>query len=147
MCSRVISADVTWCWRNNMQIFTSVILYMNIIFVAQWLLGGNSEIWNCSDVYARRQKLCKPESIFRQTCQLFLPQKYDVISQLCHSYSKGPFCMTWLIYSIWFTGVLRKEDRTVNTNTLFANFQPCILYEENDDNNITFVLVLALLLH
>ena len=31
---------------------------------------------------------------------IFLPLKYDVISQLRHSYSKGPFCVTWLKYLI-----------------------------------------------
>ena len=50
----------------------------------------NSEILHWFDVYARRQKLYKPESIFKQTgaCQLLLSQKYDVISQLCQSYVK-----------------------------------------------------------
>ena len=38
-----------------------------IIFIAQWLFGGNSEILHCSDVFERRQKLCKPENIFKQT--------------------------------------------------------------------------------
>ena len=40
------SANVTsWCSRDDTQIFTSVIFYMNIIFIAQWLFGGNSEIY------------------------------------------------------------------------------------------------------
>ena len=70
---------------------------MNIIFIAQWLFGGNSKILHCSDVFARREKLYKPEKNFKQT-QLFLPRKYDVISQLRHSYAKGPFCVAQLIY-------------------------------------------------
>ena len=40
---------------------------MNIIFIAQWLFGGNSEIFHCSDGFARRQKFRKPENIFKQT--------------------------------------------------------------------------------
>ena len=61
---------------------------MNIIFIAQWLFSGNSEILHCSDVFERRQKLHKPENIFKaNTCQLFLPRKYDIISQLRHSYA------------------------------------------------------------
>ena len=28
----------------------------------------------------------------------FLPWKYDVISQLLHSYAKGPFCVAQLIW-------------------------------------------------
>ena len=63
---------------------------MNIIFIAQWLFGGNSEILHCSDVFAHRMKLCKPENIFKQTRVIFLLQKYDVISQLRHSYAKDP---------------------------------------------------------
>ena len=44
------SANVmSWCWRNDTQNFTSVILYMNIIFIAQWLFCGNSEILHFSD--------------------------------------------------------------------------------------------------
>ena len=87
------SANVTsLCSRNGPQNFTSVILCMSIIFIAQRRFGGNSEILHCSDVFAQYQTLCKPESIFKQTrVNFFLPQKYDVISQLRHSYAKGPF--------------------------------------------------------
>ena len=62
------SANVTlWCSRTDAQIFTSIILYMNIIFIVQWLFHGNSEILHCSNVFAHHQKLCKPENIFKQT--------------------------------------------------------------------------------
>ena len=65
---QAFSANVTlWCSRNDTHIFTSVILYMIIIFIAQWLFGGNSEILHASDVFEHRHKLCKPESIFKQT--------------------------------------------------------------------------------
>ena len=54
---------------------------MNIIFIAQWLFSGYSEILHCSDVFEHRQKLCKPENIFKQTrVNFLLPRKYDVIS-------------------------------------------------------------------
>ena len=62
------STNVTsWCSRNGTKLFTIVILHMNIIFIAQWLFGGNSEMLPCSNVFARRQKLYKPENIFKQT--------------------------------------------------------------------------------
>ena len=76
-----------WCSRNDTHIFTSVILYINIIFIAQWLPGGNSEILPGSDV----SELCKPESIFKKTRVNFLPRKYDVISQLRHSTLRALF--------------------------------------------------------
>ena len=96
-----ISANVTsWCSLNDTQIFTSVILYVNIIFIAKWLFGGNSEILYCSDNFARRQKLWKPENIFQQTRQYFYCENiymYDVISWLRHSYAKDPLSVTRLL--------------------------------------------------
>ena len=56
-------------------------MYMNIVYIAQWLFGGNSEILHCSDVSARRQKLCKPQNILCKHVSTFLPRNYDVISQ------------------------------------------------------------------
>ena len=50
---------------------------MNIIYIAQWLFGGNSQILHYlySDALAHRQKVFKPESIFKQTrVNIFLPQ-------------------------------------------------------------------------
>ena len=92
------SANVTsWYSRNDMQIFTSVIFYMNIIFIAQWLFGGNSKILHCSDVFVRLEKLYKPEKNSSKNMSIFLPRKYDVISQLRHSYAKGPFYVAQLI--------------------------------------------------
>ena len=70
---------------------------MNITFIAKWLFGSNSEILHSSYIIAHCQKLCKQESIFKQkhfqanACQIFLPRKYDVISQLHHSYAKALF--------------------------------------------------------
>ena len=62
----------SWCSRNDTQNFTSVILYLNITFFAQWLFGVNSEILHCPYVFARCQKLCKPDYIFKQTRVDFL---------------------------------------------------------------------------
>ena len=36
---------------------------------------------------------------------IFLPRKYDVISQLRHSYAKGPFCVTRLIWFLVFSKI------------------------------------------
>ena len=55
-----------WCSRNDTHIFTSVILKI-YIFTAQWVSVGYSEILHDSNIFARRHKLCKPESIFKQT--------------------------------------------------------------------------------
>ena len=38
--------------------FTSVILYMNIMCIAQGLFGANFEILHCSHTLAQRQKFC-----------------------------------------------------------------------------------------
>ena len=34
------------------------------------------------------------------TCRICLPRKYDIISQFCHSYAKGPICVTRLKFNI-----------------------------------------------
>ena len=74
MCSSVIFRKM-WL-RNDTQFFFIVLfLYMNIIFIARWLFCGNSQIWLCSDVFACRQKLCKPDSIFKQTRVNFFYRK------------------------------------------------------------------------
>ena len=62
------SANVTSeCSRSETRILTSVILFMNIIYVAQLLFVDYSEILHYSYVFVRHQKLFKPESIFRST--------------------------------------------------------------------------------
>ena len=38
------------------------------------------------------------EGVFIQTRVEFLPRKYDIISQLRHSYALDPFCVTQLNY-------------------------------------------------
>ena len=91
-------AIVTSCYlRKDMRKFTSVILYMNIICIAQWLFNPKFDILHCSCAFARRHKHCKPECSFMQTCaDYFLQWKYDVISQLHvrHSYTKNSLCVT-----------------------------------------------------
>ena len=85
-------------FTQELEKFTSVILYMNTICIAQWLCDANFEILHCSDAFARRHKHCKPECSFMQTrVDYFLPRKYDVISQLRHSYAKDPLCVMRLI--------------------------------------------------
>ena len=36
----------SWCLSNDMHNFTSIILYMIIIRIAQWLADANIEIWH-----------------------------------------------------------------------------------------------------
>ena len=70
---------------------------MNKIGIAQWLFDANFEILQWSGAFARRRKHYKPEIPFMQTrVDYFLPRKYDVISQLRHSYAKDPLCVTRL---------------------------------------------------
>ena len=122
-----------WCRMfTYTTIFTYVILYMNIIFIAQWLFGGNSEILHCCDVFANSQKLFKPESIFKQTCQLFLPRKYEVISQLRHNYAKGPFCMTRLC----FVFIKRGWLVVLRIYVALAVFQPYHDLEAGDNQSL-----------
>ena len=61
--------------RKDKQNFTYVISYMNVVFIAQWLFGGNSESLQSSHVFARRQKLWKPQKIFKQTRVNFFTAK------------------------------------------------------------------------
>ena len=85
--------------RKDKRKFTSDILYMNIICIAQWLFDANSEILHCSGAFAQCHKCCKPECSFMQTrVNYFLPRKYDVISQLRHSYAKDPLCVMQLVF-------------------------------------------------
>ena len=70
------AASVTsWYLCSDMQKFTSVILYMKIIFIAQWLLGADFEILHCYGALAQSHKLFKLESTFKQTCVDSLPWK------------------------------------------------------------------------
>ena len=90
--SILLATNVTsLCSRNDSQMFTSVILYINIIFIAQWLFGGNSEILHDSDVVARHPKLWNPENFFKQIRVYLFTAKiwrhFSITSQLC----LGPF--------------------------------------------------------
>ena len=44
---------------------------MNIIYIAQWLLGSNSEILHYSDVFERREKLFNHNEFQTNTFQHF----------------------------------------------------------------------------
>ena len=44
------------------------------------------------------------ETVLSKHVSTFLPQKYDVISQLRHSYAKGPFCVAQLKCLIYISG-------------------------------------------
>ena len=62
-----IAIVTSWYLRKDMTKFIWVILYLNTICIAQWLLDANSEILHCSGAFARRHKHCKPECCFMQT--------------------------------------------------------------------------------
>ena len=92
---------------GHKQNFTSVILYMNIIYIAKcWF-----EILHCSGPFARRHKLFKPRNTSKQTRVEFFYREnmtsflnYDLkgcihLSRslyMNHSYAKGPFCVARL---------------------------------------------------
>ena len=70
---------------------------MKIICNAQWLFGANFQFLESSVDFTRRQiNFFKQDNTFKQTRVDFLPRKYDVITQLRHSYAKGPFCVARL---------------------------------------------------
>ena len=73
-CEHCVHAEVSFAasvtsryLRNDMQNFTSVILYVNIIYIAQYLSGTNFEILYCSGPIARRHKLFKTRNTSKQT--------------------------------------------------------------------------------
>ena len=106
------SAIVTsGCIRRHANFYFCYVLY-NIIHIAQSMFGGSSEIFHYSDVFASRKKLFKTKCIFKQTRPIILPRKDDVISEIRHSYPKGPFCVTRLIknnhfwYIFWIEFIL-----------------------------------------
>ena len=81
--------------RNNVQNFTSVILYMNFSdYLVHVLILTFYTVPVC--LYNVKTRF-KAWNISSKHVSDFLLWKYDVISQLCHSYAKGPFCMTWLM--------------------------------------------------
>ena len=95
-----IAIVTLWYLRKDMRKCTSVILYMNMICIAQWLFDPNFEILHCSGASARRHQHCKPQCSFMQTrVDHFVQRKYDVISPLRHRYAKDPLCVTRLILS------------------------------------------------
>ena len=56
-----LAASVTsWYLRKDMKKFTSVILYMNILCIAQWLSDANIEILHFSSALERHHTLFKP---------------------------------------------------------------------------------------
>ena len=62
------SANVmSWCSRNDTQIFTSAILYTNIIYLSHIDCLVVILKFYTVDVFARREKFYKPENIFKQT--------------------------------------------------------------------------------
>ena len=78
------------------------------------------------------KKNFKQESNFKQILVSFLPQKYDIISQLHHSYAKDPFCVMRLIYWFkWHTRLSNTKDINLQTRTLndwLASMTCSILY-------------------
>ena len=68
---------------------------MIITCIAQRLYEANFEILHCSGGFARRHN-CKPECSFMKHVLIFLPRKYDVISQLRRNFAKDPLCVTRL---------------------------------------------------
>ena len=57
----------SWYSHNGIQDFISVIVFMNIICIAQWPYGANFEILPYNGALARRHKHFKPERTFKQT--------------------------------------------------------------------------------
>ena len=62
-----IAIVTSWYLRKDMRKFTSVILYVNIRCIAQWLREANFKILFCSGAFTRRHTHRKPECYFMQT--------------------------------------------------------------------------------
>ena len=82
---------ISWYWRNDLHIFTSYILYMNITCIAHCLSDGNSEISYCSCASVRRQILFKIQNTFKQTCVISFTAKRLRYLSINHSYVKDHF--------------------------------------------------------
>ena len=94
-------AIVTSCYlRKDMRKFASVILYMNIICIAQLVCDANLKFCTFPVRILDVISIVNQHALSGNTWRLFLPRKYDVISQLRHGYAKDPLCVTWLIYQL-----------------------------------------------
>ena len=91
-----VTSVMLWYIRNNMQKFTSIILNMTTICIAQWLSDTKFKILHSSDVFTCCQNFGKHESVFIQTHVEFLLQKYEVICQLRHSYACVMLLKSWM---------------------------------------------------
>ena len=81
----------------------------------------NFEILHCSDVFERRHKFLIHNAL---SCKhivsiFFLPRKYDAISQLRHSYAKGPFCVTRLMSKMYMLNSYSKINMYCLDQQLF----------------------------
>ena len=131
------SVHVTpWCLRNNMQHFTFVISCMNMVFIAGWLSGGNSEILQYSDVFTCRQKLCKPQSFFKQArVNFFYLENMTsflnyVAAMLTALYAwRGSNFEIWLPGEIWFFALLY----------VFARMTWNLKHFQNTDISVIFI--------
>ena len=63
------------CLRKDTQIFNSVLLNIYIIYIAQWLFGGYSEILHYSDVLHAVRNFLNQKAFSSKHVSTFLPQK------------------------------------------------------------------------
>ena len=118
----------SWCSRNDTQIFTSVILYTFVSTSYLWHIDCLVVILKFYTVpmfLHTIRNFVNQKAFSSKHMSAFLLRKYDAISQLHHSYAKGPFCVKRLI----FTMLLKK---TVKDK---LSYQPS--YNANDALLIT----------
>ena len=95
----------SWYLRKDIRKFTWIILYMNIICIAQWLFDDNSEILHCSGAFERRHKHCKPECSFMQThVYFFYGEKMTSFLHYVTATLRTLYCVTRLINNIYYNG-------------------------------------------
>ena len=68
---------------------------MNIISIAQWLLGADFEILHFSDTLHDVTNFLNQTAHSNKHVSIFYREKWR---QLRQNYSKGPFCLTRFIY-------------------------------------------------
>ena len=110
-----------------MQNCTSIILYLKIICVAQWVFGANFEILHCSDVFARCQKLQTGKNFQANTCGFYFLWKwghFSITSQLCY----GPHTCTTFLSPEFFVNI------TIIFNIL-ANFRQYYIFNHISQTN------------
>ena len=108
-----LSANVTsWYSRNDTKNFTSVILYINIIFISLWLSSGNSEILHGSDVLHTVRNFGNKKTISSKQVSTFFTAKIWRHFSITSHLRWGPFLRGAAHYCLPYTFFYVLDART-----------------------------------